>query len=545
MSNTLSGKGTRRTKRRLSFVPILSIFMLGLSVGLFVLELVQFSQREDRLPDDLVVGGVASGAILPAEAVILWEQTFISQPVTIFYGNSPIVLDPTSIGFRVNWQTMLAETQSAAESEGSFWIRFFNYLTQQDLQQSIEVPLYANYQEGLLRQFLTDISLRYDRSSGSADIDVQTLSTFSGATGSQLDVDQAVALVDLALRDPENRTVQLPVVDSDMVRPGLETLERLIKAYLDAEDFIYDSQNSIASIFILDLNTGEELNILGDVAFSAASTMKVAILIDYYRYLTTPPTQDEAWLMANSLLCSNNSSSNLLMQISGGGVDVFSGLVNVTTTAQTVGARNTFIRAPFVEGVANQQLGSIQVGQTSPNPNYSTDPDIYNQTTAEDLGTMFNMIYDCANYGSGLMTAYPGEFSQRECRQMIELMSANDLLRLLQAGIPDEISISHKNGWTNEMVGDAGIVFPPNGNDYIISILLWEETEDDFQDFQRLWPIVEGISRAAWNYFSPEEPLRSARSDVPPTAQECEGNYLPPNAASVNLDDIDSWRVTP
>lgn len=545
MTTTLRGKGTQRTTGGLSLLPIVSVLLIGVAVGLFVLELIQFSQREDRLPDDLTVGGIESGALSPAEAVILWEQTFVSQPITLFYQDSPIILEPPSIGFRVNWETMLAEAQSAAESEGSFWIRFFNYLTQQDFQQQIEVPLYADYQEGLLRQFLTEISLRYDRGSGLADYDVPTLMTFSGTTGSELDIERAVTMVDTALRNPDTRTVQLPVLDSASVRPGLQTLEELITAYLDSEDFIYDGQNSIASVFIMDLQTGEELNILGDVAFSAASTTKVAIMVDYFRYLNTPPSQDEAWLMANSLLCSNNSSSNLLMQIRGGGTDVFPGLINVTETVQRAGARNSFISAPFVEGVAGQQLGSVQVPGTNANAIYSTDPDPFNQTTAEDLGTLFTMIYDCANYGSGLMTAFPEEFNQRECGQMLELMSANNLLRLLQGGTPEGIRISHKNGWTNEMVGDAGIVYPPNGNDYVISVFLWEDTEDDFQDFQRLWPLVEGISRAAWNYFSPEEALRGPRTDLPATAQECEGNYLPPDVASVNLDDIDSWRTSP
>jgi beta-lactamase class A len=165
------------------------------------------------------------------------------------------------------------------------------------------------------------------------------------------------------------------------------------------------------------------------------------------------------------------------MQISGGGVDIFRGLSNVIETARYIGATNTFITAPFVEGNANQQLGSIQTPVTTPNPNYNTDPDPYNQTTAEDMGTLFNMIYDCANYGSGLMIAYPnGEFTQTECRQMMELMSANNLLRLLQGGIPSNTYVSHKNGWLNDMVGDAGVVSPPNGHDYIISVYLWEQT---------------------------------------------------------------------
>jgi beta-lactamase class A len=315
----------------------------------------------------------------------------------------------------------------------------------------------------------------------------------------------------------------------------------MIIDYLDTQGFIYDSPSSVASVFILDLETGEELNILGDVAFSAASTTKVPILIDFYRFLDFPPTPEEGFIMANSLLCSRNSSSNLMMRLIGN-QDLLAGIRSVSNTAQTLGARNTYISAPFVEGVTGEFTGSTVAPETNPNPNHNTEPDPFNQTTAEDLGTLFNLIYDCANYNSGLATALPDDFTQRECRQMLELMSANDLQRLLQAGIPEGIRISHKNGWLTETVGEAGIVFPPNGRNYVIAIFLWEDT--GFQNFQRLWPLFESISRAAWNYFSPETPLLTPRTDIPNTAQDCEGNYLPPSPAQVNLDDINAWRRT-
>ena len=76
--------------------------------------------------------------------------------------------------------------------------------------------------------------------------------------------------------------------------------------------------------------------------------------------------------------------------------------------------------------------------------------------------------------------------------------------------------------------------------DYIIAVYLWEQT--DFQDYTRLWPLIEDVSRAAWNYFSPDTPLISPRPDLPPTAQDCIGNYLPPSPADVNLEDMDAWK---
>ena len=109
-----------------------------------------------------------------------------------------------------------------------------------------------------------------------------------------------------------------------------------------------------------------------------------------------------------------------------------------------------------------------------------------------------------------------------------------------EGGIPRDAVVSHKNGWVFDTVGDAGVVYSPNGRHYVISVFLWEETE--FQDYEKLWPLVEAISRAAWNYFNPEAPLLLPRADLPVTAVECEGNYLPPGPGFVDLDDINGWR---
>lgn len=535
--NTGRRRNRRRSGRFVTRLQILSLLLIVAAMGLFIRELVVFSQQEDQLPANISVGGIEVGGLSQAAARAAWEQTY-AQPVTLYYNDSPILLDPASVGFRPNWQSMLAEAISVGESQGSFWLRFSNHLTQQELQDRAVLPLYADYQRTLLEQFLNNVAQRYDRVAGDPDYDVQTLTTFVGQPGYQLNIPQAMDLIDAALRDPVNRTVVLPVGGTDSDRPGMDTLRELIIAYLDSEGFIYDGQTTLASVFIMDLATGEEINLLGDIAYTAASTMKVSILIDYFRLISRDPTQDEAWLLANSLLCSRNSSSNLLMEIIGG-QNVFNGLAQINQTIQYVGARNTFITAPFVEGVAEQQLGSIAPPETNPNPAYDTDPDPYNQTTAEDMGTVFTMLYDCAEYGSGLVAAFPdGEFNQTECRRMLNLMSANDLNRLLQGGIPAGVRISHKNGWLDNVVGDAGIVYPSNGRDYVISVYLWEDV--DFQDFERLWPLVEGISRATWNYFNPDEALTNPR-ELPATAQDCEGNYLPPEG-QVDLDNINGWR---
>ncbi len=549
---TMGTLNKRRKRRGLPIVQIMSVLMIFAATGLFIFYLVRFSQQPDKLAGDVSVAGVSVGGLSKREALSTVVSAY-QKPVILYYGDNPIQLDPSTVGFSLSGESMLASASAVGDLSGSFWSRFLTYLLGQETQQTVNVPLVAQFQENLIQQFLNDISARYDRKSGDASYDISTLTLRPGASGYTLDVNAAIPLIEAALKRPTNRVVTLPFNSSSINVGNIATLQKMIEDYLDSKGFIFDGQTTVASVFIEDLRTGEEVNINGDVTFSAASTIKVPIVLDYFRQLWVAPTQDEAWLMANSLLCSNNASSNLMMQITGeraaiqNNSDVgddnkklFTGIGDVTKNIQYLGARNTYITAPLVLGIAGQTLGSIPAPQTSPNKTIKTDADPYNQTTTEDMGTLFSEIYDCANYGSGLMTAYPnGEYTQTECKQMLELMSANDLQRLLQGGIPKGVRISHKNGWVSDMSGDAGIVFPSNGRDYTIVVYLWQKT--DFQDYTKLWPLIEDISRAAWNYFNPDNPLISPRTDLPETAQACTGNFLPPQG-QVNLDDINSWR---
>lgn len=538
MSSSLSGLGTqRRGATRLPIVPIFSWLFLALAIGLLLLELVRFSQQAQRFADAVAVAGVPVGGLTNAEAAALIERTY-GSPITFWYLDSPIQLDPSAIGFRTNREAMLAEARSGLTNDGAFWARFFGFLTGQQSETALDVPLSADYQQLALRQFIDEIALRYDSPPGAAGYEVATLTFRPGSAGHVLDKEAAFAAADAALSSPSGRTIILPVDSTDGSNIGINTLRDLVVSHLDSQGFVYDGQSTVASVFILDLQTGEEVNINSDVAVSAASTIKVGILIDFFRTLLFAPTELEANLIVQSVLCSNNSSSNLIMQIIGAN-DIFRGIASVTNTLQRVGARNTFITAPFYLGVEGQQLGSIAAPTTAPNTTFNTGADPYNQTTTEDLGTVFQMIYDCAQFGSGLMVAFAeGDFTQSECQAMLEILSANDLERLLQGGIPAEARISHKNGWLENVHGDAGIVYSPNGRHYVIAVFVWENVE--FFSYDRAWPLVEGISRAAWNYFNPEAPLVAPRQDLPPQAVEC-AVFAPP-MEQINFSNINAWR---
>jgi hypothetical protein len=62
-----------------------------------------------------------------------------------------------------------------------------------------------------------------------------------------------------------------------------------------------------------------------------------------------------------------------------------------------------------------------------------TNPDPFNQLTVDELGWMLQSIYQCAKDGSGaLINAFGMAYNQRECQQMLYLMSGNSIGALLE-----------------------------------------------------------------------------------------------------------------
>ena len=237
--STLSGLGTKRrrsTRRSSLLLPVLSSLCLLASLGLFVMELLRFSQQQTRLPTDITVAGVEVGGLLPGEAVARWEAAY-AEPIILYYGDSPILLDPAAVGFRTNNDVMLASARSTNNTGSAFWGRFYNHLTQQEVVAGLDIELTADYQQSLLREYLQDIANRYDAQASDAAYDLDTLTVRSGSAGQQLDVNQALTMVEEALFSPTDRTVNLPVGGTANFSPDISTLRELIVAYCNPTTF--------------------------------------------------------------------------------------------------------------------------------------------------------------------------------------------------------------------------------------------------------------------------------------------------------------------
>ena len=130
------------------------------------------------------------------------------------------------------------------------------------------------------------------------------------------------------------------------------------------------------------------------------------------------------------------------------------------------------------------------------------------QTTIPDLSIMMDMLYQCAEYDGGdLIAAYPGDITQQECQMMIDVMKQNTDGNLIRAGLPENVPIAHKHGFTFDTITDSALVYSPGG-DYSLVIGIWAQVD---WVANLAFPLMEGISEATFNYFNPNlvnEPRR-------------------------------------
>ncbi len=259
--------------------------------------------------------------------------------------------------------------------------------------------------------------------------------------------------------------------------------------------------STLAALFVMNLKTNEALTFGNNIAFSGMSLNKIAILTALYSTFQGPPDADTALNIAYMMVCSENSASNALLRELGSG-DEYAGAAKVTEMLKTLGLGNMFIIAPFK--VPNATPVPVRAPTTNADQTRAL-PDYSNQLTVDNMGWLLASIYQCANTGDGaLMTKLPGQFTAQKCRQMLNIMSDNNLSQplMMSAGVPPNTRVAHKHGYIDDTHGNAGIVFTPGG-DYVLVVAMhgpvWLEATETF-------PLISDLSRTIYNYLNPTAP---------------------------------------
>ena len=475
----------------------ISLVLLLAAAALFFYELVAYSRERSRLPKDLTIAGVQVGGLSQSEALDRLLTTY-STPIELYYDDQVILLNPANVGFQLDTDVMLA----AAEFERTgddFWSGFWDFLWNRPGEAS-SIPLRAEISETQMESYLLDIGNRYDEPPIPAE-PIPGSPTFSpGTPGRILDIARAKELIGAIMRSPTNRRLNLPIVSDVAPKPTLETLEILLNQNVEVTDF-----DGLVVIYLTDLRTGENIHfatlagepitVEPDIAFSAASIIKIPIMVAYYRFEDEPMEPEKARWLEEMVTESGNDPSDWLMQ----NIDTNTGPLIVTETIQALGLDNTFTAGYYYLGAPLLRTYTTEANQRT---DINTKPDRYTQTTASDIGMLLEDIYACSQGGGTLLAVYPEFVSPDECARMLELLSENILGTLIKGGVPDGTRVAHKHGWRSsplDMIGDSGVVFTPGG-DYVLSVFLWDDQEMVWESTSKL---VANLSRAVYNYFNP------------------------------------------
>lgn len=494
---------TFRVRTRSSFLRWVSSLLLIITVVLVILQLIVYSRNRANFPSGLVIADLPVGGISRQEAAERLLEIY-GLPVELHYGDAIIHLDPAQVEFNLNLEGMIAAAD-LQRTGSSFWGGFWNYLWGGTTSPE-EVPLDATYSEDLLRVYLRDeIAARYDQPPTAAQPIAGTTQFSPGEPGTVLSTDQAVQDIELALFSPEQRTVTLPLEESTGARPNLANLQVQLQQIIDVAGF-----DGLADIYFQDLANGQELHFIyqlgsnlptePDVSFTAASTIKIPLLISIYSRLDEQPNEGTRELLSEMIIQSFNEPADLLME---GVIDPERAPLAITEDLRKLGIENTFLAGQFYSGAP--LLEDIRTPSRE-RTDVFTDPDVYNIATPSDLGTLLSDLYQCADSGGGALVAvFQAEITQAECQDMINLLSLNKLGILLEAGVPEGTRVAHKHGWVTNFttgvintMGDAGIIFTPSG-DYVLVIFLYQPVQLIYDPAAEL---IANLGEAIYNYYT-------------------------------------------
>ena len=346
----------------------------------------------------------------------------------------------------------------------------------------------------------------------------------TGDPGYTFDVAQATTIVQQALRkgSTEPITFEPDLVPAPPITPSLliPPLEKRLAEF-----------PGVTSILVKDLDTDEviyEANV--DYVLSGMSIVKIGIMVEVYRHFggqVDAQTHQELVDMLGSESC--NPCANRLLATIGNG-SAYTGAEKVTATMRRLGLSNFYLCAPFRVVDLIQDSGELVWAKNELSLFTIADAEVprYDRcvrATPREMANLVEMIHAGTQDKGLLRDAYPNIFKPEACEEMIDIMAANDLRNMLGAGIPSEIKLAHKHGFSGYDVpwgdtrGEVGIVFAPGAN-WLVSFYIWQDTA--WINWGINQPLYRDVSNMLYNFFSPEEPFWPLPPWAPPPEEDDE-----------------------
>jgi len=456
-----------------------------IAITVLLIQLNRYSAMRARLPLGLTLGGVDVGGLTPEQAVERVAIAF-AAPVDLTYEGEHIPLNPAEVSFRLDREATLAAAEMARDAT-DFWAGFWDYVRGKPAAVA-GLELQSTYSREQLVAVLQRIAQTQDRVAQPPQLEAGTLRFLPGEPGRQLDIQASLPRVEAALRSASNRRAELVVRYDSASQATLQTLGALLQGRLSGFD-------GVVGLYVLDLDTGREMELNGGVAFSGMGLLRLPIVVEAYRKLGAPPDATTRRLISDTLTADDTAAADALLALIGDG-EASIGAERVTSLMKTLGLVNTFTVLPY--GATPGGQPPTVVTPANSHPIVKTDADPLRQTTPEDMGQLLGMIYQCAHGGGALLAAFPDRLTLSECRQILDALSTVRSGNLIETGIPAQVRLAHRPAWANDTHADAGLVFSPGG-DYVFVVFVWRH---EYLPWEVSSPLVTELTQATYDFFN-------------------------------------------
>ncbi len=262
-------------------------------------------------------------------------------------------------------------------------------------------------------------------------------------------------------------------------------------------------------LMTLDLDTGAYVDLRGSEPVQAASVIKIPILVAFLQAVDRGEVRLDERLVLDSRLA-GGGSGELQVRPYGSEVDALTAATLMITVSDNFATNLIIDRLGGKEALnqifANWGLEQTQISWLLP------DLEGTNTVSPADIVSLL------ARVEAGEM------LSLRSRDRFFEMMRGVQNRLLLPAGLGEGASIAHKTGNIRSVLGDAGIIDMPNGDRYLVAVLLRREVAND----PRANDLLPQASRVIYDYW-----LRfGAAKWAAEQAQETESTQATPEETS-------------
>ena len=233
-----------------------------------------------------------------------------------------------------------------------------------------------------------------------------------------------------------------------------------------------DAAFGAVAVALHDYESGTEFALEGDRVFHAASTIKVAILLALYKLAEEGRVRlDDTLHVRNRFrslaggevfrVAANRDGDGAVHRRVGRSMRVQE-LARAMITRSSNLATNLLLDHIGIEAVrsalAEAQIDGIEIARGVEDTR-AFEQGISNRVTARGLVRLFRLLCE-------------SDFLAAETRaQMLEILHAQEFNGMIPEGLPRTARVAHKTGEISTVCHDAGIVFLPGRQPYVLAIL--------------------------------------------------------------------------